>query len=102
MSSKYPISPLQNEIKSVPKEYFHIIADHLSKYRETQRILEIEKNQLLISKMISYTVVDTDVEININAIKQRENEQNILFLERYPILAARHFMGLPWGSTSPR
>lgn len=74
----------------------------MSKYRETQRILEIEKNQLLISKMISYTVVDTDVEININAIKQRENEQNILFLERYPILAARHFMGLPWGSTSPR
>ena len=100
MSSKYPISPLQNERESVPKENLHIIRDMLSQYRETRGKLEIEKNQFLISRMVSYTNVDA--ELNINTIKQRENEQNILFLERYPALAVRHDMGLSWGTTSPR
>ena len=59
-----------------------------------------KKNQFLISQMVSYTNVDT--ELNINTIEQRENKQNILFLERYPALAVRHTMGLSWGTTSPR
>lgn len=100
MSSKYPISPLQNERESVPKENLHIIRDMLSQYCETREKLEIEKNQFLISQMVSYTNVNA--EIKINTLKQRENEQNILFLERYPVLAVRHAMGLSWGTTSPR
>ena len=100
MFSKHPIPPSQNEIKSVLKEHSHIINNILSQYHETQRKLVIEKNQFLISQMVSYTNVDT--ELHINAIKQRENKQNILFLERYPVLAVRHFTGLSWGTTSPR
>jgi|TARA_B100000795_G_scaffold152656_1_gene114410 hypothetical protein len=100
MSFKCPISPLQNERETISKENFHIISDMLSQYDEIQRNLEIEKNQFLISQMVSYTNVDT--ELNINTIEQRENKQNILFLERYPALAVRHTMGLSWGTTSPR
>jgi TATA-box binding protein (TBP) (component of TFIID and TFIIIB) len=100
MAFKFPISPLQNERESISKENSHIISDMFSQYHETQRKLEIEKNQFLVSQMVSYTNVDT--ELNINTIKQRENKQNILFLERYPGLAVRHVMGLSWGTTSPR
>jgi len=100
MSSKYPIPPLQNERESVTKENSHIISDMSSRYCETRKNLEIEKNQFLISQMISYT--DLNAELNINNIKQRENERNILFLQRYPRLAVRHEMGLSWGTTSPR
>ena len=100
MSCKYPIPPLQNKRESVTKENSHIISDMLSRYCETRKQLEIEKNQFLISQMISYT--NLNAELNINTIKQRENEQNILFLERCPRLAVRYELGLSWGTTSPR
>ena len=71
MASKYPRAPAQKERESVTKENSHIISDMLSRYCETRKNLEIEKNQFLIAQMISYT--DLNAELNINNIKQREN-----------------------------
>jgi hypothetical protein len=101
MSVKYPIAP---EYQKIPKEYYDAIGDLFTRYDVVREEIVIEKNQLRVEKMISYDYESSEIKKKFKAlkIKNANNEHDILFLERYPVLAVRHSQGESWGTTSPR
>lgn len=103
MSVKYPIKPDRIHSK-ITIDDRKLIRTLLKKYHNIRKELFDKKNEIQIEKMMSFSLDLADIRKKLKIIKQKnnENENNILFLNNYPIIAIRHNMGLSWGTTSPR
>jgi len=101
MSVKYPVIA---QYRNIPEEYCDAIGDLFTQYEGVREEIIIEKNQLRVEKMISYDYESVEIKKKFKAlkIKNANNEHDILFLEKYPILAVRHSRRESWVTTSPR
>ena len=103
MSVKYPKIPY-SDTRNISKEHYYVLSDMFVRYKEIRGELQIEKNQLDVEKMVSYDYESHEIKAKFKdlIIRNANNEHDILFLENYPSIAVRHFLGESWGTTSPR
>jgi len=88
----------------ISEKYYSIVCNLNIRYKEIRGEPLHERNQLKLESLVSYDYDSHEIKDKFNALKIRNNnnEHDVLFLENYPNIAARHSIGESWGTTSPR
>jgi len=100
MSVKHPIIPS----REIPEEYCDLICDLFAQYEVIRGEIAVEKNQLRFEQIVSCDYESNKIKAKLDDLKLKNanNEHDILFLEKYPVMAVRHSLGESWGTSSPR
>jgi hypothetical protein len=88
----------------VSEKYYDVVSKLHIRYKEIRGELLHERDQLKLESLVSYDYDSHEIKDKFNALKilYNNNEHDVLFLENYPNIAARHSMGESWGTSSPR